>query len=134
MSESSRKVWENRHREQSIGPPEPFVAEMLPLLPHGLVLDIAAGTGRHSIVLARNGFTVQAIDFSIPAMLKLAAAARAESLPVFPLIADLDAFPLPMARYDVIVNSTFLDRKLIPALKRALKIGGALLFDTFLID
>jgi tellurite methyltransferase len=134
MSESSRKVWENRHREQSIGPPEPFVAEMLPLLPHGLVLDIAAGTGRHSIVLARAGFTVQAIDFSIPAMLKLAAAARAESLPVFPLIADLDAFPLPMARYDAIVNSTFLDRKLIPALKRALKIGGALLFDTFLID
>jgi len=134
MSESNRTVWETRHAEQSAGPPEPFVAEMLPLLPRSLALDIAAGTGRHSIVLARAGFTVHAIDFSLPAMFKLAAAASAESLPIYPLIADLDSFPLPEARYDAIVNSTFLDRKLIPALKRALKVGGALLFDTFLID
>ncbi len=134
MSESNRTVWETRHAEQSLGAPEPFVAEMLPLLPRGVALDIAAGMGRHSIALARAGFTVHAIDFSLPAMLRLAAAARAENLPIYPLIADLDAFPLPVARYDAIVNSTFLERKLIPPLKRALKIGGALLFDTFLID
>ena len=107
---------------------------MLPLLPRGLALDIAAGTGRHSLLLARTGFTVHAIDFSLPAMVKLAAAARAEHLPVHPLVANLDDYPLPAARYDVVVNTCFLDRKLIPALKRALKIGGALLFDTFLID
>lgn len=134
MSESDRTVWEARHREQSVGAPEPFVTEMLPLLPRGLALDVAAGTGRHSLMLARAGFAVHAIDYSLPAMVKLAAAARAEELPVYPLVADLDSFPLPAARYNTIINTCFLDRKLIPALKRALKIGGALLFDTFLID
>lgn len=134
MTESARTVWENRHHEQNIGPPEPFVTEMLPLLPRGLALDIAAGTGRHSLMLARAGFTVHAIDYSLPAMLKLAAGAKAENLAIHCLAADLDAYPLPIARYHVILNTCFLDRKLIPALKGALKIGGALLFDTFLID
>jgi tellurite methyltransferase len=134
MSESTRTVWENRHTEQNIGAPEPFVIEMLPTLPRGLALDIAAGTGRHSILLARAGFTVHAIDFSLPAMLKLASAARAENLSIHCLAADLDTYLLPAARYDAILNTCFLDRKLIPALERALKIGGALLFDTFLID
>ena len=134
MSKDLRAVWEGRHQEQRIGPPEPFVTEMLPLLPRGLALDIAAGTGRHSLLLARAGFTVQAIDFSTPAMLKLAAAAQAENLAVHPLVADLDTYPLPAAGYDAIVNTCFLDRKLVPALKNALKIGGVLLFDTFLVD
>jgi len=134
MSEHARTAWETRHNEQGIGTGEPFVAEMLPLLPRGLALDIGAGTGRHSLMLARAGFAVHAIDFSVPAMLKLAAAARAENLPIYPLVADLDSYPLPIARYDAIINTCFLDRKLIPALKRALKIGGALLFDTFLTD
>jgi tellurite methyltransferase len=134
MSENLRAVWEGRHLEQRIGTAEPFVAEMLPLLPRGLALDIAAGSGRHSLLLARSGFTVETIDFSIPGTLKLASVARTENLPVFPLIADLDVYPLPAARYDVVLNTCYLDRKLVPALKAALKIGGALLFDTFLID
>jgi tellurite methyltransferase len=134
MSGSLRAVWEQRHREQRPGAPEPFAVEMLPLLPRGLALDVAAGTGRHSLWLARAGFTVHAIDFSLPAMLKLASAAAEENLPVHPLVADLEAYPLPSAHYDAIVNISFLDRKLVAALKGALKIGGALLFETFLID
>jgi tellurite methyltransferase len=134
MRSGLRTVWEQRHREQRIGPPEPFAAEMLALLPRGLALDVAAGTGRHSLWLARAGFMVHAIDFSLPAMLKLGVAAAADNLPVHPLIADLEVYPLPSAYYDTIVNISYLDRKLIGALKSALKIGGALLFDTFLID
>jgi SAM-dependent methyltransferase len=134
MSENLRTVWEERHQEQRVGAPEPLVTEMLPLLPRGLALDIAAGTGRHSLLLARSGFTVHAIDFSLPAMVKLAAAARAENLPVLPLVANLDDYPLPAARYDAVINTCFLDRKLIASLKGALKAGGMLLFDTFLVD
>lgn len=134
MSQSSRASWEERHREQRMGAPEPFVAEMLPVLPRGLALDVAAGTGRHSLLLARAGFRTHAVDFSLPAMTNLAAAAARDNLPVFPLVADLDDYPLPSRHYDAILNTTFLDRQLIPRLKNALKIGGALLFDTFLID
>ncbi len=134
MSEGLRAVWQERHREQRIGAPEPFVTEMLPLLARGLALDVAAGTGRHSIALAQAGFTVHAIDFSLPAMLKLRDAAAAEHLPVRPLVADLDNYPLPAAYYDTVLNVSFLDRRLIASLVAALRIGGALLFDTFLID
>jgi tellurite methyltransferase len=134
MSGSSRGVWEQRHRQHRIGAPEPFVLEMLELLPRGIALDVAAGAGRHALMLARAGFTVHAIDFSVPAMIGLRAAAASEHLPVHPLVADLERFPLPRARYDTIVNVSYLDRRLVPSLKAALKPGGALLFDTFLVD
>jgi tellurite methyltransferase len=134
MSGGLRTSWEERHRQGRAGSPEPFAAEMLDLLPRGIALDVAAGTGRHALMLARAGFSVHAIDFSLPAMAGLKAAAVAENLPIYPLVADLDVFPLPADRYDVVVNISFLDRRLVPALKSALKMGGALLFDTFLVD
>jgi tellurite methyltransferase len=134
MSQELRTVWEGRHQEGRVGSPEPFFTEMMPLLPRGLALDVAAGTGRHSLLLARAGFTVHAIDFSAPAMLQLGAAAAADHLPIHPLVADLEVYPLPRARYDAIINTCYLDRRMVASLKGALKIGGALLFDTFLID
>jgi tellurite methyltransferase len=134
MSVTSRAIWEQRHRHGRAGSPEPFAAEMLELLPRGLALDVAAGAGRHSLMLARAGFTVHAIDFSLPAMMGLKAAAIAGHLPIHPIAADLDVFPLPSAHYDTILNISFLDRGLVAGLKSALKIGGVLLFDTFLVD
>ena len=38
------------------------------LLQRGLALDVAAGTGRHSLLLARAGFKVVAIDYAEPAL------------------------------------------------------------------
>lgn len=130
-----RREWEERQRT-SAGPraPEPSVVEMLDLLPRGFALDVAAGTGRHSLMLARAGFNVVSIDYAEPALRTLQSIARAERLPVWPFAADLSAFPLPRARFDAILNLNFLDRALVPRLIDALRPGGALLFDTFLID
>ena len=107
---------------------------MLDLLPRGLALDVAAGTGRHSLMLARAGFNVVAIDYAEPALRTLQSIARAEGLPVWPLVADLSAFPLPRGRFDTILHLNFLDRALVPRLIDALRPDGAMLFDTFLID
>jgi tellurite methyltransferase len=130
-----RRDWEARQRA-SAGPqaPERSVVEMFDLLPRGLALDVAAGTGRHSLLLARAGFKVVAIDYAEPALGTLQSIARAEGLPVWPLAADLSTFPLPRRRFDAILNLNFLDRALVPRLIDALRVGGALLFDTFLID
>ncbi|HEY2525081.1 MAG TPA: methyltransferase domain-containing protein [Candidatus Binataceae bacterium] len=130
-----RREWEERQRT-SAGPraPEPSVVEMLDLLPRGFALDVAAGTGRHSLMLARAGFNVVSIDYAEPALRTLQSIARAERLPVWPFAADLSAFQLPRARFDAILNLNFLDRALVPRLIDALRPGGALLFDTFLID
>ena len=139
MSIEQRGLWDERHRGAMPGDAEASVTEMLPeiraMTPHGLALDVAAGTGRNSLALARAGIRVVAVDFSATAMRTLNGIARAERLPVTPVAADLErTFPFRPNSFDVIVNVNFLERALIPNLIRALKAGGVLLFDTFLID
>ena len=136
MNRQRRTVWEDRHRGASQpGEPEPSVVEMLPLLGRGLALDVAAGTGRNSVALARAGIRVVAADFSVNAMRILAAEARCEGLPIMPVVADLEeSFPFRAQRFDTVVNVSFLSRAIVPYLKEALRVGGVLLFDTFLID
>lgn len=135
MSSSDRLEWNERHRAKTPGDPEPFVLEMLPLLPAGgIVLDVAGGRGRHALALARAGHKVVAVDFAQSAMAALAQAARAEHLPIWPVVGDFDSFALRDRSFDAIVNVNFLDRALFTKFERALKPGGVLLVDTFLVD
>jgi len=134
MSPTGRLEWDSRHQGQLPGKPEPFVLEMMPRLPRGLALDVAAGRGRHSLILARAGMRVIAVDYSQVGIATLASLARSQVLPIFPVVADMTQFPLSDESFDVILNVNFLERDIVADFKRALKIGGALLFDTFLID
>ncbi|HXR25142.1 MAG TPA: methyltransferase domain-containing protein [Candidatus Binataceae bacterium] len=135
MTHEGRESWETRHREATPGTPEPSLIEMMPLMARGLVLDIAAGAGRHAIALARAGFRVVAVDYAATAMHQMHATAAAEHLPIMPVVADLeDGLPFAPGSFDAVVNTNFLDRNLMPLLKSSLRIGGTLLFDTFLID
>ena len=113
-----RSYWETRQRAGAApGEPEPSVVEMLELLPRGgLALDVAAGTGRHSLLLARAGFKVVAIDYAEPALRTLQSIARAEKL--LGMAAGRGPFDISSAarRFDAILNLNFLDRALIPHL------------------
>ena len=111
MSESSERTgWDERHRGKPVGAPEPFLVEMIPQIPQGIALDVAAGRGRNAIAMARAGIRVVAVDFSETAMHALAAAARAERLAVWPVVANLDSFHLKHESLDAIININFLDR------------------------
>lgn len=137
MSEDGgRASWDERHRGQSAGgSPELFVLEMMSLFPqHGLVLDLAAGRGRHSLFLAHKGFRVVAVDYSEIAVSILADAANREALPIWPVIANLDSFPFTPMSFDLILNVNYLDRELFPHLRDALKPRGVLVAETFLVD
>jgi tellurite methyltransferase len=135
LAAEARTVWETRYRTGAApGIPEPTVVEWFDLIPRGLALDVAAGRGRHSLLLARAGFTVVAIDYVEAALRTLQSIAHAEKLSVELLAADLSSIPLPRGRFDAILNVNFLDRTLVPRLLDALRPGGAILFDTFLID
>ncbi|MDO8433787.1 MAG: class I SAM-dependent methyltransferase [Candidatus Binatus sp.] len=131
---SEREKWNQRHREQPIGAVEPFLVEMIARIPRGVALDVAAGRGRNSLAMARAGIRVIAVDFSVEAMRTLAAAARAEHLAVWPVVANLDNFYIRAGSLDAIVNVNFLERRLFPNFVRALRPGGILIADTFLID
>jgi len=53
--------------------PSAWVERFMPLIrPGGLVLDLAAGNGRHSRILIESGFAVRAVDRDISALLTLA--------------------------------------------------------------
>ena len=134
MSEPRPVSWDERHRGQPPGEAEPFLAAMLARIPRGVVLDVAAGRGRNALALARAGMQVLAVDLSTEAMRILAAAARSARLGIWPVAANLDSFHLKDESFDAIVNINFLDRALFPKFTRALRPGGILIADTFLID
>ena len=134
MSEAGHADWDERHRGKPAGDAEPFLAAMLGRIPRGVALDVAAGRGRNSIPLARAGLRVVAVDFSAEAMRLLATNARAERLAIWPVVANLDNFHLKDESLDAIVNINFLDRALFPQFERALRPGGILIADTFLVD
>src|SRR5436853_7852348 len=71
--------WDRTHRLTAEGPPsEPasIVRELFPILPAGPALDIACGTGRHSLLLAARGQHVTAGDLSSVSLDILEARAR----------------------------------------------------------
>jgi SAM-dependent methyltransferase len=111
--------------------PSPFVLAHLRDAPPGPALDVAAGRGRHALAIARTGRAVDAIDRDVAGCRALAAAARSERLPVRVVCADLEAFPLPVGRYALVVVTLYLDRPRVPSLVRALRPGGLFLAETF---
>jgi SAM-dependent methyltransferase len=113
------------------GPPSPFVLRHLPLAPPGLGLDVACGTGRHALAIARSGRAVEAVDRDPRRCAALATAARRQGLHVRVVCAEIERLRLPHGRYALVVDTLFLDRALLPALVAALAPGGLLLFETF---
>lgn len=136
MKVEERIGWDERHAGKKPGAPEPFVVEMMPLLRRATVLEVAAGRGRNTLAMARAGFRMVAADFSTAALRALHDAAVSEQLAshVWPVVADFDNFPFRAESFDSIINVNFLSRGVFPELFRALKVGGVLLVDTFLID
>lgn len=94
----------------------------------GHALDVACGTGRNTHFLADNGFTVDAVDISDYALSKV----KKNSL-INKIDADLDNYNITPNKYDLIVNTNFLNRRLVSQMKDALKPGGLIVFETFIL-
>ena len=134
-TDEHRKLWEERYASGDPGrdTPSEFLRSQASLL-HGRVLDVAAGAGRNALFLARRGLQVDAIDLALAGLQIAQAAARREGLALHLLQADLEVFPLPRACYDAVINIRYLQRSLFEPLQEALRPGGIVLFETFVID
>lgn len=89
--------------------PDPALARLVETLElSGRALDIGAGDGRHSILLARRGFTVEAVDISAEAVAKLREVARRGRLPIEPRVGDCSEPDSIAGPYKVIVADTVL--------------------------
>jgi rhodanese-related sulfurtransferase len=115
------------------GPSEWLLRQGRQLPPGGRALDAACGAGRHALVLAGAGYAVTAIDRDEDAIARLSATASRLGLPVEAETRDLeqDGVDLGDACYDLIVGFRYLHRPLFPALVRALRPGGLLVYETF---
>ena len=117
MSRSDRQKWEARYRQRTaleIGTADPFLPEILEKLPtRGTALDLAGGSGRHSLLLAQRGLAVTPVDVS-PAGLALAeAAAAAVGVSITTQALDLDVDPLPEGPFVVVFCSWYLPEGLL---------------------
>lgn len=107
--------------------PSPWVTRFAPLIaPGGAVLDVAAGSGRHTRFMVERGHPVTAVDRDT--------AALAHEPGVTIVQADLeDGSPWPLAgrTFAGIVVTNYLHRPLFPRLLESLLPGGVLLYETF---
>jgi SAM-dependent methyltransferase len=94
-------------------------------------LDVAMGRGRHAVALALAGFKTFGVDVRFDAVRDATLAAEAAAVRVHVWCADLTQYPLPSARFDVIVVTRYLQRDLFPGLRAAVRPGGVVLYETF---
>ena len=94
----------------------------------GRALDIACGVGAVSLFLAKKGFVVDAVDISDTAL----AGFSKQHPHIHAICADLDTFDLAAARYSLVTNIRYLNRRLFPQILDTLLPGGMLIFETFL--
>ncbi len=134
---ADQKRWDKRFgkKEFALGKePNPFLKKYIRLLPKGKALDMAAGEGRNAVFLAQNGFEVDALDISEKGLKKAQKIARGRGVKINTFLVDLDQYQIEKERYDLIANFYFLKRRLIPRIKKGLKKGGKVIFETYLLE
>ncbi|MDH5425879.1 MAG: class I SAM-dependent methyltransferase [Gammaproteobacteria bacterium] len=135
MSIEDRDKWNRRYAENSFHKNNPLtlVEEWLPKLPVGRALDVACGNGRIALLLAQNGFEVDAIDISSEGLSQAREKAKDQGLEINWTEHDLDeSYPFA-TDYDLIVVMWYVDLELISRLCDCLAPAGYLICEEHLI-
>jgi tellurite methyltransferase len=117
--------------------PSSWLVANADLLPRGgRVIDLACGPGRHSLLLAAAGFSVRAVDRDAEKIGALRDVAARLQLSIDAEVLDLEQSGVDLGEgvCDVLLGIHYLHRPLFPALARALRPGGLLLYETFTVD
>lgn len=108
-------------------PPSDWVRRWSHLVrPHGTVLDVACGHGRHLRWFADRGFEVTGVDRSPDAIAAIEGVGRS-------VLADIENGPWPFEGecFDAVVVTHYLWRPLLPTLVASLAKDGVLIYETF---
>jgi tellurite methyltransferase len=134
---ADKKRWDQRFgkKEFALGKePNPFLKKHIHLLSRGKALDLATGEGRNAVFLGENGFEVEAVDISEKGLKKTRELAREKGVKVNAHLVDLDHYQIQKERYDLIASFYFLKRRLIPKIRKGVRKGGKIIFETYLLE
>lgn len=136
-SEDDRRHWDQFYSTQTYvfgKEPAAFVRENIDQLPVGKALDIAMGEGRNAVYLAKKGFRVEGVDISEVALRKARRLARENHVSIQTINADLNQYAIRPDSYDVILNIDYLQRSLIPGIKKGLRKGGVVVYENYTVE
>jgi len=124
-------------QHSELSEPSGWIKAYLPLISqNGRVLDLACGSGRHSLLLAKAAYSVLAVDRDTHTLDLLKQAAQQAKLVLETQVLDLETSQWPFSpsqdrQFDGIVVTNYLHRPIMPNLVKLLKEGGVLLYETF---
>jgi SAM-dependent methyltransferase len=117
--------------------PNAFLVSQAKHLGRGRALALADGEGRNSVWLARQGFTVDAFDFSAPAVAKAKALAQKHQVVVNFSCTNWQTFDWKPKHYDLVAGIFFqfanpVERsQLFEKMKQSLKPGGTVIIQGY---
>ena len=118
----------NQNFTTSIGPSS-WLQRHSSLIPHsGPILDIAAGSGRHTQYLLEKGHTVVSIDKDVSRLAQITSPRLSIAR------VDLETpkpWPFKNSAFAAVIVTNYLHRPLFPQIIKALALGGVLVYETF---
>ena len=140
MSQKDQIKWDKKYTENhtllGFREASPLLRQFLFSAGGTKALDVACGTGRNTLYLAQNGFEVDALDISAVALQELTQHMHkiTDLAHIHTQLVDLDSYTPSLSSYDLIIQTNFLDRRLIPLLAQALAKNGILIIETYMLD
>lgn len=135
-----KNFWDTRYDRETysygIDPNDFLVHHLDYLKPKGKILCLSEGEGRNAIYLAKKGFLVEAVDFSVQAQKKAMSLAKENNVNITYHVADLNDFELGENEWDAVISiSAHLDSRLRNRLhtkiRKGLKQDGIFLLEGY---
>jgi 2-polyprenyl-3-methyl-5-hydroxy-6-metoxy-1,4-benzoquinol methylase len=127
-----KRKWDNRYADESaMKGTAALLRENAYLLKGGKALEVAIGTGSNAVFLAQHGFEVDGVDISSIAVDSVRQYAKNNRLAINAIEADLTNYKIQEQAFDLIADFYYLDRNIIPHIKKGLKCGGIIFFETY---
>lgn len=136
---NEREHWNQKYREglHTLAEPDPFLVEAFSEFVHptfpggGSALDLAGGTGRHSLYLAERGWRVTLTDISEVAIEKARLNAGALTSQIHFVVDDLTQFRASQTQFDLVMVFFYLERAIFPEIVKTVRPGGLLVYKTY---
>ena len=95
---------------------------------NGYVLDLACGRGRHSVFLSNLGYNVLSVDIDEHKLNCFNGKLIKKKVID---VENINNWPLGKKKFNAIVVTNFLNRKIFPSIIGSIKKGGYLIYETF---